>query len=167
MSAYSEFFLSSAPNIVQLELLEISHPDFSQIYRFVRNSTLDVEVTHEGPAGPFTYTYQPLGIKRLGSSGDLDQEIEVTLGDLGTLLPQELDLVSLNNGFEIKPVVVYRSYRSDDLAQPLFGPATLEVDGITFNREGSVFRGRAASFNLARTGITYRVARFPMLEPLA
>jgi hypothetical protein len=46
MSAESEFFLASAPSVVRLDCLEISHPDFSQTYRLVRNAPVGVVVEH-------------------------------------------------------------------------------------------------------------------------
>lgn len=168
MSDYSEFFLSSPPTVSQLDLLEISHPDFTQIYYLVRNSPfcLPIEVTHED-ASVHTYEYVPMRVKPLGTQMDLDQELEVTLGDLGEILPAELDAVAAGNGFQTKPTVIYRTYRSDDLSAPLFGPVNLRVDGISFSREGASFRARAAAFNVTRTGQTYRIEDIPMLEGLA
>jgi hypothetical protein len=164
MSTYSEFFLNTRPDVVQLDLVEISHPNFTQTYNIVRNAVAGVSVTHEGPAGPFDYQYVPMRLVPLSASTDMDQEIEITLGDVGEIMQQELDAVSDANGFQTKPTVVYRTYRHDDLSAPLFGPVTLTVNGMTLTREGSVFRAQAASFNLSRTGATYRVERFPMLE---
>jgi hypothetical protein len=167
MTAYSAFFLGSSPTIVQLELMELTHPKFSQTFRLVRNAVNGVTVTHEGGAGPFAYTYLPMRIKPLGSQTDLDQELEITIGDLGDIIPAELDRVATGNAFFIKPSLVYRTYRSDDLTTPLFGPFTFRVDGVTFTKQGAAFKARAAQFNQTRTGDTYRIERFPMLEPLA
>jgi hypothetical protein len=36
LSRYSEFFLNSRSSVAQLELIEVSHPDFSGPHRFVR-----------------------------------------------------------------------------------------------------------------------------------
>jgi hypothetical protein len=167
MSAYSEFFLSSPPVVAQLELLEITHPSFSETHRLVRNRVGGVTVTHEGPDGPYDYTDVPMAIKALGSGTDLDQSIEVTLGDLGEIIPAELSLIAAANTTQIKPLLKYRTYRSDDLDEPLFGPVSLRVDAIALNKEGATFKARAASFNVARTGETYNLLRFPMLRPLA
>lgn len=168
MSAYSEFFLDSPPTVAQIDLLEISHPNFTQTYYLARNSPFqsDIIVTHED-ASVQTYQYMPMSVKPLGTATDLDQELEITLGDLGEVLPAELDAVAAGNGFQTKPTVLYRTYRSDDLAAPLFGPVNLRVDGISFNREGASFRARAAAFNIVRTGVCYRVEDYPMLEGLA
>jgi len=94
----------------------------------------------------------------------LDQSFTFTLGDLGELLPKELDAVASANGFSEKPRVVYRTYRSDDLTKPLFGPILLEVESFAFNREGASFTAKAPSLNINKTGEVYRLERFPMLR---
>ncbi len=168
MSIYSEFFFSSPPDVTELDLLEIYHPNFSQTYYLVRNQQAGVTVMHEGAVGPFVYSYLPMSIKPLGSSTDLDQEIEINMGDVGEVISTELELVANSAiGFFTKPIAYYRTYRSDDLTAPLFGPVRLRIDGFSFNREGASFRAKAASFNVSRTGEIYRTEIFPMIAPLA
>lgn len=163
MSKYAEFFLNSKSSVVQLETLEISHPNFTKIYRIVRNAVEGVGVYLEN--GQFTtFDYYPLQIENAGVRDDLDQAIKINLGDLGEVLPKELDEVSSNDGFSTKPIVVYRTYRSDDLTRPLFGPVTLEVSSFAFNREGSTFEAKAPSLNVNKTGELYKFDRFPMLR---
>lgn len=163
MTTYAEFFLNSKSSVVQLELLEISHPDFTKVYRIVRNAVQGVTVTLETLASA-TFDYYPLKIENAGVRDDLDQAITINLGDLGEVLPKELDEVSSNSGFETKPLVVYRTYRSDDLTRPLFGPVVLEVTTFAFNREGSTFEAKAPSLNVNKTGELYKLDRFPMLR---
>ncbi len=163
MSTYSEFFLNSKSSVVQLELVEISHPNFTKVYRVVRNAVQGVTVKLETGANA-TFDYYPLRIENNGDRDDLDQSFTFTLGDLGDVLPKELDAVALGNGFAEKPKVVYRTYRSDDLNRPLFGPVNLEVESFAFNRDGSTFTAKAPSLNLNKTGETYTLERFPMLR---
>jgi hypothetical protein len=163
MSAYSEFFLRSKSSVVQLELMEISHSDFTQTYRIVRNAVNGVTVTLETGAQA-TFDYYPLRIENNGQKDDLDQSFTFTLGDLGEVLPKELDAVATAAGFSEKPRVVYRTYRSDDLTAPLFGPIVLEVESFAFNREGASFTAKAPSLNINKTGEVYRLERFPMLR---
>ena len=163
MSADSEFFLNSKSSVVQLELIEISHSKFTQTYRVVRNAMQGVTVTLETEAQA-TFDYYPLRIENNGSKDDLDQSFTITLGDLGEVLPQELDSVASQDGFAEKPRVLYRTYRSDDLTRPLFGPILLEVESFAFNREGSSFTAKAPSLNINKTGELYLLERFPMLR---
>lgn len=163
MSDYSEFFLNSLSSVVQLELLEISHPDFSQTYYLVRNATNGVTVTLED-ASVIEFAYYPLRISPIGSRENLDFGIRVDLGDLGDVLPVELDAVASASGYDVKPTVKYRTYRSDDLTAPLYGPVVLEVESFSFTREGASFEAKAQSLNLNRTGEGYSFDRFPMLR---
>jgi hypothetical protein len=163
MGNYTEFFLKSKSSVVQLETLEISHPDFTKVYRIVRNAVEGVTVTLETLQSA-SFDYYPLQIENAGVRDDLDQAIKINLGDLGDVLPKELDEVSSNNGFGTKPIVIYRTYRSDDLSRPLFGPVTLEVSSFAFNREGSTFEAKAPSLNINKTGETYKLDRFKMLR---
>lgn len=163
MSRYAEFFLKSKSSVVQLETLEISHPNFTKTYRIVRNAVEGVTVALENGSSA-TFEYYPLQIENAGVRDDLDQSIKINLGDLGEVLPKELDEVSSNDGFGIKPIVIYRTYRSDDLTRPLFGPVMLEVSTFAFNREGSTFEAKAPSLNINKTGEIYSLDRFPMLR---
>ena len=163
MSTYSEFFLNSRSSVVQLELIEISHSKFSKVYRVVRNAVNGVTVTLETGATE-VFDYYPLRIENNGARDDLDQSFNITLGDLGEVLPVELDRVASGDGFGEKPKVVYRTYRSDDLNRPLFGPILLEVESFAFNREGCTFTAKAPSLNINKTGELYLLDRFPMLR---
>jgi hypothetical protein len=164
MSEYSEFFLNSGSNIVELELIEISHPNFTKTYYLVRNAIDGVTVTLEGGLGSKAFEYYPLQITPVGSGDDLDQVLKVQLGDLGELLPQELDAIFTANGFGIKPTLIYRTYRSDDLTAPLYGPLRFEINNISFKAEGAVFEATAPKLNTAATGELYTTNRFPMLR---
>lgn len=161
--SYAEFFLNSKSSVVQLELMEIFHPNFTKVYRVVRNAVKGVSVTLETGA-VVAFDYYPMRIENNGSKDDLDQSFTVTLGDLGEVLPKELDSVASAGGYGVKPVVTYRTYRSDDLTKPLFGPVVLEVESFAFNREGSTFTAKAPSLNINKTGELYKLERFPMLR---
>ena len=163
MSAYTEFFLNSRSSIVGLELIEISHSKFTQTYRVVRNAVAGVTVTLED-ATSHLFSYYPLRISNNGATDDLEQSYSIDLGDLGEVLPAELDSVSSQDGFGEKPRVVYRLYRSDDLTAPLLGPVILEVQEFSFTRDGASFTAKAPSLNINKTGEVYRLERFEMLR---
>ena len=165
MSAYTEFFLNSKSSVVQLELLEISHPNFSKVYRLVRNATNGVTVKLEDGLS-YLFEYMPLRISLSNEMDNLDQIIKIQLGDLGALIPNEMSLVSLADGFKTKPTLKYRTFRSDNLNQVLFGPITLEIKTFSFNREGCLFEAKAPSLNISKTGETYTIDRIPMLRGL-
>lgn len=163
MSAYSEFFLNSRSSIIQIETLEISHPDFTKTYRVQRNIKEGVTVTLE-TLEVFLFEYYPLRISSSESRDNLDCSFKIALGDLGETLPAELDAIAVADGFSTKPTVKYRTYRSDALTVPLFGPLLLEVTAIAFSKDGASFEAKAPSLNVNRTGETYQLDRFPMLR---
>lgn len=163
MSAYSEFFLNSSSAVVQLELLEISHPNFTKTYRVVRNAVAGVTVTLEDMSVQ-TFDYYPLKITLNEAKEDLDFSVAIEIGDLGEVIPREMDAISSASGFNTKPTVKYRTYRSDDLSAPLVGPFLLEVSSFDFNRDGCRFTAKAPSLNINRTGELYKLDRFPMLR---
>lgn len=180
MSLYSEYYLNSAQNVVELDLIEIEHFRFSPtIFRLVRNwrlmelSTNDahgnpkfgVIVTHEGGAGPFEYEFVPMKIEYLGSGNDLDQSYKVTIGDLGSIIPAQMSRVRSFNAMNVKPIFRYRSYRSDNLLTPLTPtPSVLEIKRISFNKEGCSFEAVAPYLNATQTGVLYNRKNFPMMK---
>lgn len=163
MSDYTEYFLNSKSSVVQLELIEIAHPSFTKTYRIVRNATAGITVTLE-TSEVAAFDYYPAKIKGLGTRENLDFGLSMELGDLGEIIPKELDEVDADESFQTKPTVVYRTYRSDDLTKPLFGPLVLEITTFNFKREGSSFEAKAPSLNVNTTGELYTFARFPMLR---
>ena len=163
MSLLSEFFLGSPPSLYQYDCVEITHPNFTQTYRLVRNRSLGLTVTHEGPAGPFDYEYYPMQIKPVGSGADLNQSLNVTLGDLGNIIQKEIAALTAANKMNIRPVVKFRTYRSDDLTQPMFGPLILEISNVTCSEEGNSFEAHAPRINHVRTGTLYTKEQFPMI----
>jgi hypothetical protein len=164
MTALTEFFLHSSPTIIQLDLLEITHPNFTQTYRLVRNAVRGCTVLHEGAVGPFTYTYLPMKVKPVGNANDLTQALEVSLGDLGSIIQTEIAALTLANRMNIKPTLNFRNYRSDDLTAPIFGPMVLQIEKITCTDEGNTFQAIAPNVNNSRTGELYTIDVFPMLR---
>jgi hypothetical protein len=150
MSDYTEFYLNSKSSIAQLECLEFTHSSFSQTYRLVRNAVHGVIVTHED-ASSHAYSYMPMRLELSGPRDDLDHVLKITMGDLGEVVPFELDRVRADDTLSEMPMVVYRTYRSDNLTAPLFGPILLEVRRFNMDRTGCTFEAKAPSLNVSRT----------------
>lgn len=161
--AYVEFFLNAKAELIQFECVEISHPNFSKVYRFVRNHTDGLTVTLE-TAAVVTFDYVPIKISQNEMVDDLDYGFKLELGDVGELLPLELDRIAANDGFMVKPTLKYRTHRSDDLATVMFGPINLEVTELAFNKTGVVFEAKAPELNTNKTGEIYTISRFPTLR---
>lgn len=111
------------------------------------------------------FEYYPLQISSgLISSDDLDQAISIDLGDLGTVIPQELDAINAAGTFDKKPTLVYRTFRSDDLSAPMYGPNRFKVNDISFKKQGASFDASAPKVNSSATGKIYTIDVFPMLQ---
>lgn len=166
MSTYSEFFLNSKSSVIQLECLQIAHPNFSRTYNVVRNAVQGLTgVIHEDSSSN-DYEYYPLKLSLSGPRTDLDQILNVQFGDLGEVIPTEIDNIRNAGAFNVMPTVMYRVYRSDDLTTPLYGPLFLVVKAFAMDRTGAVFDAKAPSLNTNKTGEQYAIARFPMLQSL-
>jgi hypothetical protein len=165
MSAESEFYLNGRSGVVGLELLQVSHPAFTQTFYVVRNAARGVTVTLEDSTTK-TFDYLPMQLTRSGTQANLDQSFKVSFGDLGQMLPQQLDAVRSGGTFQIKPVVLYRVYKSTDLTTPLIGPLRYVLNNIAFNKTGSSLDVSAPYLSVNRTGESYDMNRFPMLKAL-
>jgi hypothetical protein len=162
-SSALEYFLSSRSDVVALETVEISHPAFTQVYRRVRNQREPLTATLETGVEA-TFEWYPMAITELTDSGDLDNGIRITFGDLGEVLPKELDAVTQADLMGVKPTVIYRVWRSDDLSAPMIGPLVLEATSFSFTQEGASFEAVAPYVNRTRTGEMYNLTRFKTLR---
>jgi hypothetical protein len=165
MSDVSEYFLASRSSVAQLETLAISHPNFSREYNVVRNARNGLRAQIE-TGETVDFEWYPLRLNPAGTRQDLDYSLNVILGDLGSIIPTELDRVQGADGFNIKPTVIFRTFQSDVLTRPLVGPIRLEVTAFRRNRLGASFVAQAPALNLNGTGEIYDLPRFPMLSSL-
>lgn len=156
-----DYFLNATPNVVALDTLEIAHSAFSKTYYLVRNAADGLTAFLEDGV-EMVFEYVPMNVRKLASSNNLDQSIGIDLGDLGEILPLELDRVREQDGFSEKPIVSYRQFRSDDLAGPMDGPFDFETKTFSFNQEGASFEASAVGLNDFKTGEIYSITRFPM-----
>lgn len=163
MSDLTEYFFNSAPSVTRLQMIEIDHSAFLGGPFYLTPSVMGgITVTHED-ATVADYQYVPMEIKTMGSTGNLDQELEVTVGDLGEILPAQIGFMRNANKMREKPSLIYREYASNALADPMFGPFTLQINSIAFNKTGATFVAKTVAFNRSRTGEIYDLTRFPML----
>jgi hypothetical protein len=162
MSDYTEFFLASRADVVQLELFELSHPNFTQAYRVTRNARDGVTVDLSADELAIDFAYYPAKVAQQGARDDLDFGIRVDLGDVGEVIPGELDAVAAAGGFLTKPALRYWAFRSDQLDAPIFGPVVLEVPRMALANTGTSFDAQAPQLNANKTGERQTIDRFPM-----
>lgn len=161
-SAYADFFFRSPSSVVQLELFELTHMSFSKTYRIVRNAVAGVRAYVDSAYQ--TFDYYPLKVTGASDSGNLDCSVKFELGDLGDVLPKEVDRLIAADTLGVKPRLRYWVFRSDNLAQAIYGPLILEVKIFTFTKAGAAFEAVAPSVNVNKTGESYTVDRFPFMR---
>lgn len=168
MSLETDFFFNSKRSVSRIEAIALSHPSFSRTYYLVRNPNpwMREQVLRHEDGTPVTYQFCPLRLRPLASRADLDFGVSVDLGDLGEIVPAEVDNVLASVNSRVRPTVVYRAWRSDRLDVPMNGPITLQVAQITRAPEGSTFDAVAPFLNLTKTGEIYSIERFPMLAAM-
>lgn len=165
MAVFEEFFLSRKSNVARLELLEFSHPSFSQVYRIVRNMLGGVTVTLPDPDNvQATFQFYPVRIQRQGQNGTMDSSLNITFGDLSDVIPKEIERIMLADTFNVTPKVRYWAYRSDDLTKPIYGPSQFEITAMPYTKEGFSATATAPQISVSGTGEIYTLERFPMLR---
>lgn len=158
-----DYFLRGNPNDVLLQCVEVSHPSFTKTYRYVKNAADGVTVKHEDGTSR-DYLYSPLTIQKSKSSDDLDQSINIGVGDLGEDFPKEIDRLRNGSYQTVKPILNYREYLTSDLTKPMLSIFNLEVTDYQPKTDGAVFTCKARQLNISRTGEVYNLSDFPMLR---
>jgi hypothetical protein len=155
------YFFNTPSSVVALETIENAHPSFSQTYRVVRNGFTGLD--ENGVSR--TYTYYPCNIQQATSSDDLDYTLQVTFGDLGEIIPNEIDRVFKDGTGGVRPTVKYRVYLSDGVTHTLeYSGDELEIKGIACNKDGSTFEASPVTTNTTSIGVRYTVAQFEGLR---
>ena len=158
-----QFLLNRRGSVGVYETLSLSHPNFSRTFHLLHRWRKAPPLTLEdGQTTDFMFV--PMRLVPMGASGDLDYGVQVTLGDLGQIIPDEIDRVKALGGMATRPQVVFRTWRTDDTLAPLSVIGSLEAVEISRNEQGASFQAVAPRLNLVRTGETYNVERFDMLR---
>ena len=159
MADYTSFYLNNSGGVVPLECVEISHPSFSKVFRYVKNDTDGIV------AGGHSYDYQPMSIKRSNVSNDLEQALSITIADMDDELAESIAAIR-NSVFALtKPECVFKIFRDDDLTEPMTQLQTLEIPTISKDSTGLVtFDAQAPQLNSVKTGQTYSIEDYPLLR---
>lgn len=148
------FWLMGRHDDVRLECIEIKHPSFSRDYRFVRNHADGVRVRHED--GVYRdYDYLPLTVKAARAASDLQQSLTIGIGDVGEVMPMEIDRLRRGTHRTVRPTVNYRVYLSSDVANPMSSVRGLEVTDNQPQKQGAVFVCKARELNKTDTSVIF------------
>ncbi|MBC9229203.1 hypothetical protein HI850_007655 [bacterium SPL81] len=159
MSEFEEFIYSQN-NAYLIECIEIRHSLWSQPLRYVTNVADGVTVKQEGVEE--FYQYAVLKVDRGSVSDDLDQKLSITVGDLGLVVPNLVDLIIDSESLE-RPQVTYHAYSSLDLENPILKVDHLEITNQNNDYQGTTFEAEAEHLNEVGTGLLFTKENFPTL----
>lgn len=144
-----------------IECIEISHPNWPSVLRYVVNSTESMILTHEDGQS-FEYSYAPVNITRAADEDTLDQELSFTLADVGEVVPELIDLIIHDEVIEL-PLVSYRAYLIGQYDSPIFVARNLELESVTRDWKGTRGDSKAPGLNDNGNGEVYSASTDPSL----
>ncbi|NNP75569.1 hypothetical protein A7P54_03935 [Acinetobacter sp. Ac_3412] len=159
MADYTSFYLNASSGVVPLECIEISHPSFSKVFRYVKNDSNGIVAEGQN------YVYQPMSIKRNNVSNDLEQTLSLTIADMDDELALAVLAIRESIYSTVKPECKFKLFRDDDLTAPMTQLQTLEIPTISKDSSGLVtFDAQAPQLNSVKTGRTYSIEDYPLLR---
>ena len=165
-----DFHLDSVSSVVLLETLEIIHSLWPAPIRIVTNHPDGVAVTLEN-GQPAIFEFIPLMIQRGNTSDDLDQTLNITVGDLGEIVPPLIQKIRDASSDE-KPQVIYRSFAFDAASMVLTKQTPIEIiRGLSVAKmnqdyQATTFEAATSGKNSVKTGRTYNFEDYPDLRGL-
>ena len=151
----------SAGRLGICEAIEISHSKWPRVLRYVSNSNIPLMLTHENGQS-YQYVYAQIKIERSTDSETLEQELNFVFGDLGSIVPELVDLFIKDEVIEY-PLVTYRAYFMGKYDTPIFIARDLELDKVTHDWKGASCQSKAPSLNELGNGEVYTASSDPAL----
>lgn len=144
-----------------IKCIEITHPKWTSVLRFVTNSNFNINVKHEDGQS-FEYVPSNLTITKSSESGNLDQGLSVKVGDVGELIPECIDAFIYDEDI-VLPTASYREYFIGRYESPVVVSRGLDVEGVTRDDQGSDCEVVAPRLNDNGNGEVYDVSTDPGL----
>ena len=165
-SAYKRFLASVPTAQREYRTIEIFHPQFSGMLRFVQDKELvEFKLEATAPRGSRTIaSFFPLSmeIKEPGETDQLDSALLVRLGAVGGEVFSELNRIN-GSGFFTPIEVIYRKYYSGSLANPMI-VMYLSAKNIVFEGYSTImFNAEDLDLSNTQAGEFYLLSRFPQL----
>lgn len=167
LAEYQRFILNEPESWVEYRTLEIYHPAFSQVYRYV-NGYADKDFTLESgaprnPGALVTFTAAGFQVTEPVEREDNDQVLDVTFSNVDATVHNILDQISGADYFD-QIEVVYRKYYSGDTSEPAVSPLYLNASAVTFtSSRAAAFTAEDTDLGTKRVGILYTTELFPGL----
>ncbi len=161
-------FLASAPEaVIEWRTIELYHPDFDEVVRFVANTravSLTLESDAPNNAGE-TVVFSPLAMRLRDPKerGNASGGVGVNVSDLSSEASEILRQITPENVF-VPVRMIYRKFIDSDTSSPVY-VRRLTVGGVVFDRDNSFsFEGDDTDFANKTGGQLYTLDRFPSLR---
>ena len=162
-------FVANAPEAQrEYRTLEIWHPQFATVRRFVSNycdltATLEAGAPRD-PGRAVVFTGATLSITEPVERQDAEQSLAVEFGNVDGVVSELVDQIA-GLGYLTGVDVVYRKYYSGDLTTPAVPPLYLFAASLAFSGPLSVaFSAEDVDLSQKRAGRLYTPADFPGLQ---
>ena len=165
-----DLHLDSSPSIASLETLEISHSLWPTPIRIVTNHADGIDAMLE-TGEVVNFEFAPLLINKGTTSDDLDQNLNITLGDLGEIVPPLIKQIRASDSDEY-PQVIYRQYAYDVASmsfakdKPIDIIKGLFVEQMSRDHQATTFDAKTPDKNTVATGRLYTIEEYPDLKAL-
>ena len=166
-TAYARFLASAPQAQREFRTLEVFHPDFSDLLRFVQdNVDRDLVIEDDAPRDPGTtqtFTAISMKIKEPVENDEATPILRVQLGAVGDEVKDQISQIS-GDGYLTPIQIIYRKYYSGDLSGPVL-VYKLSAGSLEFKSYTEVsFTAEDADFARKRSGELYTLERFPTLR---
>lgn len=166
----TDLHLDSSPSIATLETLEVTHSLWPTPIRIVTNHADGVDAMLE--TGEIVhFEFAPLLINKGTTSDDLDQSLNITLGDLGEIVPPLIRQIRASDSDEY-PQVIYRAYAFDTASmtfakdKPIDINKGLFVEQMSRDHQATTFDAKTPDKNTVKTGRPYSPDYYTDLQGL-
>ena len=155
------FFLTETQSNIRIETIELSHPNFSKVFRFQRNCVDEDLLLTDEDGIQQTFQYELFEIKRGVSAADLDQSFSITFADYKDELKNAIE----ESDHRIAIEFIAREWREDNLNEPMRVYETLIIQSVSSDSYGVVtFTAAAEQLNNVKTGDLYTFDAFPLMK---
>ncbi len=165
-----DLHLDSSPSIALLETLEVKHSLWPKPVRIVTNHADGIDAMLE-TGEVVNFEFAPLLINKGMTSDDLDQKLNITLGDLGEIVPPLIKKIREADSDEY-PEVIYRAYAFDTAsmtfakAKPIDMIKGLYIEQMSRDHQATTFDAKTSDKNTVSTGRIYDLVGFLDLKGL-
>lgn len=167
LEEYERFIRNEPEAWIEYRTLEVWHPQFDQIYRFVNQYT-DKTFTLESGAPRnsgenVSFVAKGFQVTEPTEREDNDQILDVAFSNVDATVQDMIDQIS-GSGFFQQVEVIYRKYYSNDTSEPASTPLYLNISNINFiNSREAGFTAEDTDLTTKRVGKIYTTELFPGL----